>query len=233
MPKVMESTDVLIVGGGIVGLATAYQLTQDFPDRRVTLLEKEAQLAQHQTGHNSGVLHSGIYYRPGSLRATNCRTGKLAMEAVLRRRGNSIRDLRQSDCGDLRGRTAGDGSDFRARAGQRREVRNDRSRSAGGIGTARGGHSRHSRAGGGHRRLSGGLSPLGRTDSNEAGGKILCNARVTGMVHQNGSVDGAKHGGRISSEICGDVRGTAFGSRGETERATGRSENCSVSRRIF
>lgn len=76
----MESTDVLIVGGGIVGLATAYQFTREYPGRRVTVLEKEPDLALHQTGRNSGVLHSGIYYRPGSLRALNCRTGKLAME---------------------------------------------------------------------------------------------------------------------------------------------------------
>jgi L-2-hydroxyglutarate oxidase len=56
-------------------------LTQRFPERRVVVLEKEAQLAQHQTGHNSGVLHSGIYYKPGSLKAINCRAGKQAMEA--------------------------------------------------------------------------------------------------------------------------------------------------------
>src|SRR5262249_7760469 len=76
----MPSTDVLIVGGGIVGLATAWHLTRDFPGRTVTIVEKESQLAQHQTGHNSGVLHSGIYYKPGSLRAVNCRAGKAAME---------------------------------------------------------------------------------------------------------------------------------------------------------
>jgi (S)-2-hydroxyglutarate dehydrogenase len=76
----MHTSDVLIVGGGIVGLSTAYRLTCDFPQRSVTLLEKEPELARHQTGHNSGVLHSGIYYRPGSLRAANCRAGKIAME---------------------------------------------------------------------------------------------------------------------------------------------------------
>src|SRR5262245_57501768 len=76
----MPSSDVLIVGGGIVGLATAYHLMRDFPGRSVTIVEKESQLAQHQTGHNSGVLHSGIYYKPGSLRAVNCRAGKAAME---------------------------------------------------------------------------------------------------------------------------------------------------------
>ena len=77
----MQQADVAIIGGGIIGLATAYNFTQRFPERRVVVLEKEAQLAQHQTGHNSGVLHSGIYYKPGSLKAVNCRAGKQAMEA--------------------------------------------------------------------------------------------------------------------------------------------------------
>jgi L-2-hydroxyglutarate oxidase len=76
----MISTDVVIIGGGIVGLATAYQLTRELPGRRVVVLEKEAELALHQTGHNSGVLHSGIYYKPGSLKAINCRQGKRLME---------------------------------------------------------------------------------------------------------------------------------------------------------
>jgi L-2-hydroxyglutarate oxidase len=76
-----QSYDVAIVGGGIVGLATAYQVTRLFPGRRVVVLEKEAELARHQTGHNSGVLHSGIYYKPGSSKAINCRAGKKAMEA--------------------------------------------------------------------------------------------------------------------------------------------------------
>jgi len=76
----MNEADVAIVGGGIVGLATAYQFTQRHPEKRVLLLEKEASVGVHQTGHNSGVLHSGIYYKPGSLRAQNCRRGKEAME---------------------------------------------------------------------------------------------------------------------------------------------------------
>lgn len=77
----MKTVDVAIIGGGIVGLATGWQITQRFPNKSILLLEKETQVAQHQTGHNSGVLHSGIYYKPGSLRAINCREGKLAMEA--------------------------------------------------------------------------------------------------------------------------------------------------------
>lgn len=81
----MQQADVAIVGAGIVGLATAYRLQERFPDRKIVILEKERGVAQHQTGHNSGVLHSGIYYRPGSLRAQNCREGKLAMEAFCER----------------------------------------------------------------------------------------------------------------------------------------------------
>ena len=72
--------DVGIIGGGIVGLATAFQLSQKFPKLSVAVIEKESSLAKHQTGHNSGVLHSGIYYKPGSLKAINCRQGKKAME---------------------------------------------------------------------------------------------------------------------------------------------------------
>ncbi len=75
----MPSSDILIIGAGIVGLATAYTLTQAHPDKRITVLEKEAGLARHQTGHNSGVLHSGVYYKPGSLKATNSLAGRRAL----------------------------------------------------------------------------------------------------------------------------------------------------------
>ncbi len=68
--------DGIIVGGGIVGAATLYQLQKRHPERRFLLLEKEDHLAGHQTGHNSGVIHSGIYYKPGSLKATNCVKGR-------------------------------------------------------------------------------------------------------------------------------------------------------------
>jgi L-2-hydroxyglutarate oxidase len=77
----MTVSDLAVVGGGIVGLATAFQFTRRHPGRRVVVLEKEAGVAHHQTGRNSGVLHSGIYYRPGSLKAATCRAGKRAMEA--------------------------------------------------------------------------------------------------------------------------------------------------------
>jgi len=72
--------DFCIIGGGIVGLATAFRLGQKFPDKSIGVIEKENKLAEHQTGRNSGVLHSGIYYKPGSLKARNCRKGKQAME---------------------------------------------------------------------------------------------------------------------------------------------------------
>ncbi len=76
----MKIYDVAVVGGGIVGLATAWQLLQHSPDVKILLIEKEKELASHQSGHNSGVIHSGIYYKPGSLRAINCREGKIALE---------------------------------------------------------------------------------------------------------------------------------------------------------
>ena len=75
----MLHCDIAIIGGGIVGLATAWRVTQRYPDLNVFVFEKEDRVAAHQTGHNSGVLHSGIYYRPGTLRATNCRDGRAAM----------------------------------------------------------------------------------------------------------------------------------------------------------
>ena len=79
--------DVAVVGGGIVGLATAREILAREPRRSVLLLEKERELAAHQTGHNSGVIHSGIYYRPGSLKARNCRRGVLKLVAFCERYG--------------------------------------------------------------------------------------------------------------------------------------------------
>ena len=65
----MSSKHVIVVGGGLVGLATAYKLPLRCPSVRVTVLEKEDKVCAHQSGHNSGVLHSGLYYKPGSLKA--------------------------------------------------------------------------------------------------------------------------------------------------------------------
>lgn len=83
----MATTDILIIGGGIVGLATARAISQRYPDRHIVVLEKESTLAYHQTGRNSGVMHSGIYYKPNSLKAINCRVGKKMMEDFCEEQG--------------------------------------------------------------------------------------------------------------------------------------------------
>ena len=79
--------DLVVVGGGIVGLATTLQLLRRLPDLRVVILEKEPEVAMHQSGHNSGVLHAGLYYVPGSLKARLCTEGKAAMEAYATEKG--------------------------------------------------------------------------------------------------------------------------------------------------
>lgn len=73
------TADLVIIGGGIVGCATALTIVEREPGLKITLLEKETQLATHQTGHNSGVIHAGLYYRPGSLKAVTCTTGREAL----------------------------------------------------------------------------------------------------------------------------------------------------------
>ena len=67
--------NVVIIGGGIVGLASALKIKEDNPKLKVAVVEKERNLAAHQTGHNSGVIHSGLYYKPGSYKAKNCVDG--------------------------------------------------------------------------------------------------------------------------------------------------------------
>ncbi|MEV4760229.1 L-2-hydroxyglutarate oxidase [Micromonospora sp. NPDC049559] len=84
-------TRYVVIGGGIVGLATAYRITLDRPDAEVTVLEKEPRLAAHQTGHNSGVIHAGVYYRPGSLKARLCRAGNRSMVDFCRENGVPVR----------------------------------------------------------------------------------------------------------------------------------------------
>ena len=91
-----HSADLLIIGGGIVGLATALNAVTRFPGIRVTVLEKEAQVAAHQTGHNSGVIHSGIYYRTGSLKARNCVAGAASMKRFCSEHG-----IAYEECGKL------------------------------------------------------------------------------------------------------------------------------------
>ncbi|MFW2380631.1 MAG: L-2-hydroxyglutarate oxidase [Acidimicrobiales bacterium] len=83
----MDKTDIVVVGGGIVGLATAHQLLHQQPSLQVTVVEKEPSVAVHQTGHNSGVLHSGIYYKPGSRKALLATSGRAAMVAFCEEHG--------------------------------------------------------------------------------------------------------------------------------------------------
>ena len=114
-----QHDSVAIVGGGLVGLATAYALAQQRPSAVITLLEAEPKLAQHQSGRNSGVLHSGIYYQPGSLKARLCREGAARLidfcethDIPLKRSGKVIVATRDSELGKLsdlyeRGRATG------------------------------------------------------------------------------------------------------------------------------
>ena len=82
-----ERADVAIVGAGIVGLATARALLRDYPRLHLTVVDKEPKVAAHQTGHNSGVLHAGVYYAPGSRKAAMCRAGKGQVEEFARQHG--------------------------------------------------------------------------------------------------------------------------------------------------
>jgi L-2-hydroxyglutarate oxidase LhgO len=88
--------DIIVVGGGIVGLASAYKIAQNHPGISIAVLEKEKQLAAHQTGHNSGVIHSGLYYRPGSNKAKNCVKGRKELVAFAKEHG-----IRYEMCGKI------------------------------------------------------------------------------------------------------------------------------------
>jgi len=79
--------DIAVIGGGIVGAATFYKLQIKYPNFKIALFEKEALLADHQTGHNSGVIHSGLYYKPGSLKARNCIQGRHELVAFAKEHG--------------------------------------------------------------------------------------------------------------------------------------------------
>jgi L-2-hydroxyglutarate oxidase LhgO len=86
----VDHADVAIVGGGIVGLATGLRLLERRPQLRLVLLERESELAMHQSGHNSGVVHAGLYYAPGSVKARLCLQGKAQLETYCERKGIPI-----------------------------------------------------------------------------------------------------------------------------------------------
>src|SRR5262245_17335600 len=88
--------DIAIIGAGIVGLAIGRALLRRFPGLRLAVLDKEAEIAQHQTGHNSGVIHSGLYYAPGSLKARLCVEGAAALMRFCEER-----DIPYRRCGKL------------------------------------------------------------------------------------------------------------------------------------
>lgn len=79
--------DIAIIGGGIVGAATMYKLQLKYPNKKIVLFEKEKIVSDHQTGHNSGVIHSGLYYKPGSLKAKNCIEGRHELVAFAKEHG--------------------------------------------------------------------------------------------------------------------------------------------------
>jgi L-2-hydroxyglutarate oxidase LhgO len=85
--------DVCVIGGGIIGLATAMSVLDQLPDATVLILEKEQALAGHHSGHNSGVIHSGIYYQPGTLKAELCRAGSRATYAFCAAHDIPVRPL--------------------------------------------------------------------------------------------------------------------------------------------
>ncbi|WP_029915763.1 L-2-hydroxyglutarate oxidase [Pelobacter seleniigenes] len=89
----MPEYDFIIIGGGIIGLATARQLQKEFHGAKIAILEKEALLALHQTGHNSGVVHAGVYYAPGSLKARFCREGNRDTKEFCREHGIPCKEI--------------------------------------------------------------------------------------------------------------------------------------------
>ena len=96
MSVAQKKFDFVIVGGGIVGLACAYKLQLDKPHLKIAVLEKESSLASHQTGRNSGVIHSGLYYKPGSFRAKNCVNGRVQLVDFAKKY-----DIKHDVCGKI------------------------------------------------------------------------------------------------------------------------------------
>ncbi|WP_213450943.1 L-2-hydroxyglutarate oxidase [Rhizomonospora bruguierae] len=184
----------VVVGGGIVGLATAYRLTVDRPGASVTVLEKEPRVAAHQTGHNSGVIHAGVYYTPGSLKARLSRVGSRSMVEFCERHGIPVRV-----CGKLI--VATDGSEMpRLRALHERAEANGLPVRLISPGEAKE-YEPHVAAVGALRVESTGIVDYGKVSERlaalveGAGGEVRRGVRVTGIREEGGSVlVGTTHG---------------------------------------
>ena len=198
--------DVTITGGGIVGLATAYRLLEERPGLKLLLLEKEPRLAANQTGNNSGVLHSGLYYRPGSDKAALAVSGLRQMLAFCREQG-----VPHEQCGKIvvavsqeqlpaaggvsaaRQRKRPGGPAKTGRAADRR------------IRTARGGRRGDSRAAGRHRGLRGRLRKAG--GAHPSGRRRNPPEHPRGAVHpRRRRLDGRHDGWRLPVEVCRHLR---------------------------
>lgn len=201
--------DVIVVGAGIVGLATARSLLLERPDLRLALLEKESEIARHQTGHNSGVVHSGVYYTPGSLKARLCVAGKRLLEEYadergIRRkaRGKLIVALDESELGRLaelerRGRQNGieglrvlDGDELREIEPNVRGIRALHAPTTGVID---------------YREVAAAFAD----DVLSAGGEIRLGHRVTALASRNGLVDVDTPQGAFTAGIvvtCGGLQ---------------------------
>ncbi len=94
--EILSGYDIVLIGGGIVGVSTAWMLKKSYPNSAILLIEKESSLAKHQTGHNSGVIHAGVYYKPESLKAEFCKRGSAQTLAFCREH-----DLPHEQCGKL------------------------------------------------------------------------------------------------------------------------------------
>src|ERR1017187_1022264 len=95
IPDTQDRFDVVVVGAGILGLAVARELRHRYPSLTMVVLERESDVAQHQTGHNSGVIHSGVYYTPGSLKARMCVEGSKLMYEFCDEQGHPSGNLRR------------------------------------------------------------------------------------------------------------------------------------------
>jgi L-2-hydroxyglutarate oxidase len=193
--------DVAVVGGGIVGLATAKALAEEY-ELRVVVLEAEERLAAHQTGNNSGVVHSGLYYRPGSLKARNCTEGRLLLEAYCGERGIpyercgkvvvATREEQLSPLVDLERRGRENGLTGVRRIGPE-EIRELEPHAAGIAGL-------HVPETGIVDFVAVALSFAG--DVRAAGGEVLTGHRVTGIRRRTGSMDVMTAAGTL---VCGGL----------------------------